>query len=346
MNIRFHYFILLAGLLQCHPVASAGLGVQGPLSGYYFDPATGGVYPISGLPGGATLGQELSLNFQFVSIAPDGHTALAVANGVLLLVGNIAEPANAVPLTAWSDPVDRIAWASDASGAVIYSSASNILRTVTGLPGSPIINSQIRLGAVRGAVSNLRLSRAPWNIAVNLTRVEYLSRRGPRGAGQREAKVPIKSLYLLSTSNSPIEVRGIDTPGPMDFSTDAASLYVVDQSKNRVLTVDVATAASTQALPLALAEPGTAGVVDLSVSLDGRYLYTAQASVPNVCGFEIASGKSIFCAAPDIAPDTLRQLGPSLFLLNTPADRSTPLWLLNAGQGSVYFVPRGGPNRG
>lgn len=334
MKICAH-ITLLAALLPAASLVASGLGVGGPISGFYTDPRTGAVYPISGVPGSATLGQALSLGFQFVSIAPDGHTALALQNGTLVLLADITQPTNLTPLSAWSDPIAQAVWASDASGVVVYSLARSSLRTITGIPANPVLNPEVR---VSGEMSGLRLSRAPWSIAFDAIRVE---RQGHGVAGAR-----IKSLYLSINSNTPLKVDGVVTPGPMDFSADGNTLYVIDQADGGLLAIGVRNTPSTAPVRVAFPAGATAGVVALSVSSDGLYLYAAEAPTKNVCAVELATGNSLFCAAPDVAPVELQQLGPSLYLLNTPTDSTTPLWLLDAGQRNVFFVPRGGQTRG
>ena len=56
-------------------------------------------------------------------------------------------------------------------------------------------------------------------------------------------------LYLVPNSNPPVKIALSDA-GPIDFSTDAQSLFAVDNASNVIVTVALSNAATMQTVPL------------------------------------------------------------------------------------------------
>ncbi len=340
MNVKSLSILLLAGCVCSQPSIPAQLNFTGPLCGYYFDPSVGGIRPIIGTPGAATQGPVMTSSFDSVWIAPNGLAALALMQGNLKFVGNVGASASLISLAAWTDPIDRVIWSSDSSGALIYSAARGTLRAVTGLPGSPTLGSEIGLEFPGGSLSGLRLSTAPWNVAA----IVKFERSSADSDVRRAPARAVSSLYLFPRMGSPVLISGISIPGPMDFSSDGTSLYVVDQKAGQVMTVPVASPTAIRSLPVVSPAQAPSDFTDLEASGDGKFLYAPQSAAQTVCAIEISSGNTAWCAPLDLAPTFLRQFSTSLYLLNSPTDATTPLWLLDGTRGSAFFVPRGGQN--
>jgi hypothetical protein len=338
MKLRSLYISLLAACIFGQPSVSAPLTFAGPLLGYYFDPSVGGIRPIIGTPGAASEGSLVNSSFDSIWIAPNAVAALALNKGNLVFVGNVGNPGSFVQLAAWSDPINEVDWSSDSSGVLILSSQRGSIRTVTGLPGRPVLNPEIGLSSLQGSIAALRLSVAPWNIAatVNLISAPPQFRRPPER--------PINLLYLLPSSGSPVLIGGVSSPGPMDFSSDGASLYVVDRKADQIMNVAVAHPSAIRLVSVTSPELKPSDFTDLAASDDGQFLYVPQKDGRTICAIAISSGDSPWCTALDFAPSSLRRFSASLFLLNSPAEAATPLWLLHTNPNGVFFVPRGSQN--
>ncbi|MDP9170434.1 MAG: hypothetical protein M3N54_07455 [Acidobacteriota bacterium] len=337
MKTRAFPILIAACSLVCLPVFPAEVNIQGPVIGYFAD--TGGIHAISGVPGSATVGPVLASDLEFIWIAPDSRTALGIRQGMIFLLQDVRNTAARVPLMQWTGPVDSVLWSGDSTGALIYSSERGIFQTATGLPSAPSVNRETDVTGLGGQALSFRLSGKPWNVAL-IVKAVTASRRRPASMQRANSAA---SLYLFTSAGTPILVRGISLPGPMDFSPDAQAVYVVDKSVNQLMKVSVSTPDTVEAVNLHAPELVPGDFSDLAVSPEGQRIFVLDKQRKAVCGFAIASGNTTFCSDLDFSPAGMKRLAGSLYLLDATADPTAPLWILDSDPGRTFFVPLSTP---
>ncbi len=317
--------VALACAVHCAALSAADIRFEGPVSAYYFDPTSAGIRAMVGVPGAAHSAPVPAANLDAVWIAPNGRMALALRQGVLVLLPDVGGDTPGITLGSMDGSVDRVVWSGDSAGAAVYSAGSNLLRVITEAAQNPVMGPAVDLTPLGGPVLNLRLSRGAASIAATV------------GAGSAN------SLYLFSTSGSPAWIQQISDAGAMDFSSDGQNLFVVDKGVNRIVNVPVADPASAVAVTLMSAEQAPSDFTDLAGLPDGKLLYAVQAKTRSACAFEISTGKTASCETLDFTPSGLQRVSGSLYLLNS-SDGGKTVWLLDSRQNKIYFVPAGDQN--
>ena len=198
---------------------------------------------------------------------------------------------------------------------------------VTGFPGSPAAGAEIGLASIAGAVAQIRLSS------------------GSRHAAISFANGTASSLYLLPELGSPLPVDRIADAGPMDFSGDGQSLYVVDRAANRLVSIPVAAPQNMQTITLADSTLAPAAFGGLLASRDGKLVFATLPDGASVAGLETIAWTTVFSTALDFTPSSLERLSGSLYVLPSSRERGSPVWLLDGEKGTVYFVPAGEQNQ-
>ncbi|MEP6714491.1 MAG: hypothetical protein ABJC09_02890 [Terriglobia bacterium] len=336
MNKRALLVPLVAAGIAGLPLR-ADVGIAGPVLGYYVAPSGYVLHAISGVAGSATLGPSLTTDLDAVWVAPDSRTALGLRGGVVYLLRDIRNPASRISLSAWSGPIDDVVWASDSSGVVLYSAERGLLQAATGLSGNPAVSREINITGLGGPLLSLRLSANPWNVALVVRTGSNVARR----TASRRPENAAEALYLLNALGAPVLVAGISRPGPMDFSSDAKSLYVVDETANQLKRVSGSMGATIETVVLNSVDTSPANFSDLSISPDGTRLLIVDKKRQSVCGIGIASGDTEFCTALDFSPAGMKHLSGSLYFLDAGADPTAPLWILDSDPGRIFFVPMG-----
>src|ERR1700683_4832247 len=114
---RFYSAALLSAAILCGQAS-----VSGPPSEYVFDPGTQTIRAIIGTPGSAYLGKSVVAGVHFGSVAPNGLSAIVVRGTTSDLIADLAQsPPALLPLVGAMESPDRILWAEDSSGAVLFS---------------------------------------------------------------------------------------------------------------------------------------------------------------------------------------------------------------------------------
>jgi hypothetical protein len=121
--------------------------LQGPSSGFLFDPTSRSIRPILGIPPGAHLGSPVYSNLDYASVAPNGQIAIGVANGQTLLIGGIsgAQP-TASPIAGAIGNTNRVLWAADSTAAILCGAAQ--CQHLTGLPNAGVAGQPVELPSV------------------------------------------------------------------------------------------------------------------------------------------------------------------------------------------------------
>jgi hypothetical protein len=312
---------LLAGGLLTPSAFPADNRIEGPVTGYFFDAPSGSVRAISGAPGAAVLSAAAASGLDAVWMAPGGRVSLALKEGALGIIRYADSRPAFAALSSVAASVDQVSWSPDGQGAVLYSSALNMLQVVTGLPDHPAPGPQISMAQSGSGVSQLRLSPLSRHVAVIVN----------HGAAN--------SLYLLQNLGPPAFVDLISDAGAMDFSSDGRSLYVVDRAANGLVNVPVAAPQSAQTIALADSTIMPGAFAGLLSSRDGKQLYATMPDAASVIAFETAAWTTVFRTSLEFVPSSLERLSGSLYILAAPRDREAPVWLFDGSDGKVYFVP-------
>jgi hypothetical protein len=158
-NIR----LLLPGTLLLAGLTAQDVSmVTGPSMGMVFDATRSVLRPIRGIPGAATLGDALPLDFtpSQAWISPTSHFALLERrdNSRLMLAKRNGE---ALLLSAFADALgapDLVAFSADGnSGALTYSS-DNVILVFAGLPEAPTLVRRIDTAGLPGKSGPIGLS--------------------------------------------------------------------------------------------------------------------------------------------------------------------------------------------
>ena len=315
---------LLAVGLPIPAAFSAENRIEGPVTGYFFDAPTGSVRAIAGTPGAAWLSDAVMSGIDAVWMAPGGSTGLVLKDGALGFFRYAGDSPSFTVLQPAPAATDQVAWSQDGQGAVLYSSARNVLQVVTGFPDSPALGPEIDLAQTGGVVSQLRLSARARHAAVIVNH---------DGAS---------SLYLLQDLGPTTLVDLISDAGPMDFSSDGRSLYVIDRAANQLVKVPVAAPQDAQTIVLADSAISPGAFAGLLASPDGKQLYATLPDDTAALALETTGWTTVFRTDLEFSPSSLECVSASLYVLASPRDRGSPVWLLNGSTGNVYFVPARG----
>ena len=139
MRLIYPIFLLFASLIP----AGAQPGIAIPSLGFVFDSSVGGIRPIRGIAGAATLGSPLNSGsaLESAAISPLQDFALAVSSddgGVRIIRFQDAGP-SVLPLSTGMSSPDRMVFSPSGSAAILYRQDSGRIQILTGLPDTPVI---------------------------------------------------------------------------------------------------------------------------------------------------------------------------------------------------------------
>jgi WD40 repeat protein len=142
MSVLIFAGLLFARQLPARPAMDGPNGtVGGPIMGYLFDSAAGGVRQLRGIPGASLLGGALDpgVKLHTAVSAPDSEFLLGIAGEnflpLLLTVSDGSVLARSVD--GASAGVDGIALSPGGSAAALLSSRGGWIEVIAGLPGAP-----------------------------------------------------------------------------------------------------------------------------------------------------------------------------------------------------------------
>lgn len=296
---------ILLGCLLAGMVAAQTLQIEGPISGFALDEASGSLRPIVGLPGAAYLGDPLIAGLTWASVAPGGASALVVRDGVLYRVDGLARLAPA--WTAIENVAlvpDRAAWSDDASMAMIYSAATGRAQLIRNAGLQIVAAEPVQIGQVA-------------SLAVD--------REGRIIAGASEG------VQLWNGGHAAMLLPGVRAAA---LTVAGANLYVAAGGEIW-LVEDYAV----QPKPLVVA--AAPDPVGLALSRDGRRLFIADRAGRSVLVYDLANRALLAELGLDFEPVTLARLsGPDLWLLRMGVGPSEPLFVLKTEpEPGVWFVP-------
>jgi hypothetical protein len=318
-RITADFIVLLVTL-----AASAGaqpIGFGGPLSGVVYESASRSLRPLLGVPGSAFRGAPVLDDVDSASIAPGGKWALITRAGRSRLLGSLTDRDGSILFPEdLTDGVDRVAWSSDGSVALLYASSGGKFvrarwsrnKLVTDIPFTPP-----PAGSVVAAVMDSAGRRAAVGVA------------GADAGG----------LYLLEEGRAPLLLSPIARPIAAAFDETGDRLFAVDPVAQRIVEFDGA-GGPIEFAPLRPQDGQAVDPAGLAVAGGGRYLVLADRSNRAVRVYETSSRSFIDTIPLEFAPTRLDRLcDGSVFLLNGDVGREW-LMLLDARRNpAVFFVP-------
>ena len=296
--------------------------VSGPVAGYLFDGAA--LRPIAGVPGGATLGDAISLGVTpgAAIVSPQLDSAIVTASdGSLHLFRMSGSSATEVTWNGAPHGAERVVYSPSGTAAAIY--AAGRIQVVQGLPNSP----QLSFAADAAAP-------AP--------------ERAPESGGTRPAAMAVSddgqwllvagqgSVRLLDASGSTSVLFDVGRAVAVAFAAGAHRAAVLNGAGPTLEVFPDVTSAPSQRMPV----PGFTEPVGIAFSPDGKLLVAAARSGEAVTVFDVTGGTT--AALPcDCVPTGVARMG-NMFRLTDAA--SGPVWMvdMSASQPRIVFVPARG----
>ena len=316
------FMAISLGVLSIGPASGQSPLMQGPLSGFVFDPAARGLRPLLGYPGSATMGEPMlaGVDLQGAAVSPDGDYALAITNDGrgLVAILQMSGKTTVRPLGAETAAGDGIELSPLGTYAVLYHHATQSLQVVKGLPGAPVLGQRLDVARHGGPMSAF---------AIN-------------DQGTVLAAAPADAAALIYVFENDGVARLIST---VHHVTDlafinAADAVMSDDRDNKVYVLRSVTGV-TATLPLAGEAQGLASPQAIAVSRDERRVYVANAESAEIVAINLNDGLSARYPCP-CAPSAVRRLnGTAVFRLTEPDDG--PLWLFDGdlAEQKIMFVP-------
>jgi hypothetical protein len=319
---RLSWRFLLSLLALCLPAVCADPVLTGPILGFLFDREAGGVSPILGFPGAASLGPGLNLEMPLVAaeISPrqDHLVGVAAGDAAVVSVSLASGRASARRIDGAAPAPDRIALSPTGSAAALYYRETRVIQTFVGLPDDPSQAGEIDLGAVPGVLTAFAVSDGDPAVLAAFS-------EGDSGA-----------VFTIQPGGPLRFVLGTRGAAIVRFAAGGDAL-IADVLDDKVYLVRDA-AGQKAAIDLAGAGDGIAAPAGLAVS--GSLAFVANSRAGTITVIDLAGGpvRTIDCGC---TPTGLAALGGgAVFRLNEPSN-SGPLWILDAGglEPRVFFVP-------
>jgi DNA-binding beta-propeller fold protein YncE len=336
MRRRFASLVLSAAALY------GQASISGPAGQYIFDPGTQTIRAIVGAPGSGYLGNSVTPALQLGSVAPNGRFAIAVTANTAEFIADLTQsPVTTQPLAGAIADSDRILWAQDSSGAVLFSSRGRSLQFVSQINQQPIVQPSIDLSAlesVREGATAREASRTPDILAsvqtaalLAIDPAAKLAVIAVGGAGQ-------SNVYLVENGIPPRLVIRAASVAAAAFAADG-SLYVIDAAGDQVwMVLNPLGSATTQTLPAPQTSPGRPA----AIMVEGNLLYVASGAGNKIDVYDAASLQQVDELTLDSAPTTLEQFTATSYLVNARRNSADPILLLETSPvRKIIFIPAG-----
>lgn len=340
MRILIWIVVALICLLLPRTIAAqdSTTAVSGPALGLVADRAAGTIRPILGIPGAATWGAPLTVDFTTaqMNVAPGADFALAVAkeNFRLAIVRAAGGPAEWIALEPPSGAPDLVAFSPRGRAAAIYYREAARLVVVSGLRDAAVQVAEVDITSLPGAANLLAVSEDGSSLLAAVA-------EGDRAAVHYLSTVRTEQPARISPAFPGDEPTTIEEPPPatpparrlttfttvsaLEFVGESLDALVADSAANAVyLMQDVSGAAAT--LQLGSESDGLASPTLLR-ALDARRVLVANAAGKfTILYRDGTSPLSIQC---DCSPAGLSPLASGMvFRLAEPS--GDPLLLLDA----------------
>lgn len=372
-------FLALVNLEPPAPVMAQSR-ITGPVLGYFFDEAAGGLRAINGIPGASTVGAQLDLHVKLskAEISPTGDFAIGIdaENGQPILVRLGAGSAEIQPMEACTPGADRIVISQSGSSAALYNLGLQVIEVVSGLPSAA--QPAIRLN-VQGLPSPLGPIAIGDDGGVVLVTAHEAAGDAVYAIHSGPDFMDLESYGESRRMLLPMQMRDIPHAEPRDsgllkfysyrdrgrllernipgipiftgffgrvtsivFVSQTAGALVTDIEKNQVVLVqDSAGASSVQVL--ADGNEGIAKPVAVATDKDSGYIYVANSESRIVTEHD-GEGRNIGSFYCHASPAMLQRLGgQSVFRVTDPG--KLPMLILDGRSNNprLYFVPAARP---
>jgi DNA-binding beta-propeller fold protein YncE len=293
--------------------------VDGPVWGYVFDEAAGGLRPLLGIPGSATLGHPVELGYRISDalILDASHAVLSTDRSSELLIADlgVSPPSyRRIP----DIPAAISVWTTSASGtaAAFYRNGDPGFWVAHGLPAAPV--SRFIDLALGNSITRLAISN-DGQLAL------YAVTEGGR-----------ETLYSWTPStNAGRWIGSADAIGGL-IVTDRGNAIVADRGTNEVFAI-VDPAGNAVRRFLAEARDGVSGPVGLTVSADGR-VHVINAGSSTVLTLDVdgrpIGGQSCACVV-----SRMSRANGSVFRLTGTLTPSTFLFDAGSSTPRILFAP-------
>ncbi len=288
----------------------------GPVLGYVFSPSDGTLRAMTGVRGSA----QMSASIVPAGVYVAGEASVASSTALLedgsgtLFAFNLpqSQPIHVVDGLA---PGVRIAFSASGKNAVAYAPGGSAITVVSGLPGTPQVQT-------RTVPAGMQMASAVVSDA---------------GAIALAAESTPMAVGVLSAAGQYSSLVGVKALGGMSFMPGADDLLVADSGANTATLVrNVSGSAASQVLAVS----GLNQPVAVAGSRDGRWAVIADGGDGNVFRVDLTGGTATAKLACACQPTLLGQLaGGSTFRLNPLY--SGPVWTvsLTGTSPQMLFVP-------
>ncbi len=311
------------GLVSGGCVAAPQISLSGPVEAYTFDAPTRSLRAVIGFPGAASFGPALRVSLEFASVAPGQTYGIAFDRGECVLISGLSSSTLSTSvLSGVAAQPEGIAWSGDGSHAILYSRSGNWLQTVSGLPGAPAVGTRINVSSLGGGMlASVATNALGTEIAVGVD--------GETGA-----------VYLSSDGQNFTSLATVAKPIALSFSSDGATLYVLDGGASQVVAVNLSTHGF-QNIPLeGLKNPVAIQAVENSQNVQQLYIAASGTATSVLRILNVATQQIVSDVPLSFQATGLDQFGSKSFIVGARAQASNPLWLFTSTpQPGAYFVP-------
>jgi hypothetical protein len=292
-----HCIICVSLAFLAAPANAQSGGFDRPTAGFVFSPGSRTVRPLLGIPGATYIGDAVLNDVSAAWPAPGGKWAFVTTSTHSAFLRGLSDTAPTESAAdGIIDAVDRVAWSSDASFAVLYSSSARRLQRVRLAGGQVSVDDPVDL--------------TPWGEPTTLA-IDPSGRQiafGIAGVG----------VYLMDGAQSPALLVSLARPAAAAFS-DSGRLYAVDAETRRIVEFDAYSNPSDFVIA-DVVDGATFEPVGLAISGSAGYLMVTDRGARTVRVYDTATRTLTDTIHLDFAPSHMQRLSTgATYLLNRVA---------------------------
>ncbi len=300
--------------------------VSGVTSGALFDPPSGSIRQVLGVPGGARFGSPIVSGLDNAWISPDGKSAVTLAAGQVSGIRIQAD--GGYSTTPWGPAPDKFkaVWSRDGKAAVgIYPQEDGTAAFQVWRVEQSSVDGPIPITLVYASIRSL---------AVRARTSEIFAAVQDANAG---------GLYSVAFSGNSSQLNSQIGLEALALDTVDTLLYGFTSTGNTLLTFNTATDSLPVAMPAQVSTEVTCPC-SLAPSTDGGHLALAYAATDQLLVYETATANPPAVILLEGRPEGLDAYGSAgLFTLALRRQDAASALLLDVKSGSVYFVPASPP---
>ncbi|HVX66587.1 MAG TPA: hypothetical protein VHA11_08300 [Bryobacteraceae bacterium] len=291
--------------------------MRGPWLGMLFDPGSGSLRPLRGLPGAATLGPALALPAPLdrVRAAQRGGFALGLnrADGAVVEVTAFGTR----KLAGVAPSPDEIVFSPSGTRAALYYSAAGTVQVLSGFPSAPARSASLDFSMLPGALAALAVSDDGLVLAACSTGAD---------------SAVVYAAARMRPAAPVFTARSVAALGFLGASRDA---LMADASAGLIYRLRDASA-----VIVAGAGEGVSRPIALASTEDGRRAVIVNSGGAPLVVLDLTGGpaRTVACSCHTALAEPLA--GNAVFRLTAPG--ASRLWLLDAERAEprLFFVPQ------